>query len=159
AAFAGTAAFAGAAAFAIESAALAARPASLRARDRRAWRLSELLGEIYTRSGIVIHAITKEGRDYILRKDGRTGEDAVLVRRDSGGLYIGWLPPGAGDLPLADAERPGERIEDIARISVEAPAPPAEPPPARIAVVVDGKPLRTLGARDVAAVATVELRG
>jgi hypothetical protein len=128
---------------AIDSAALAARSSALTARDRRAWRLSELLPDSYLHSGATIHALTSDGRDYILRGDGRGGDDVIVVRRNTGELYLGWLDGGPRDgRALADAERPAERLEHVVRIARSLPAPATEA--ARLTVVIDGAPRRVV---------------
>jgi hypothetical protein len=146
----------GIAAGAIDAGALADRPAVLQARDRRAWRLSELLSELgadtHIHSSAVIHARTLDGGDYILSENGRQG-DAIVVLRASGELYIGWLDGDPGR-PLADAERPAERIEDVAMIAIASPVAPPELPPASVAIVVDGRPYHTLTAPGFAAAAS-----
>jgi hypothetical protein len=143
---------------AIDAAALAQRPTTLQARDRRAWRLADVLGDSYTTPGMVIRAVTRDGGDYILRGDGRTGDDVLIVRRETGELYVGWLAEGADDLPLADAERPSERIEGVVRIAIEKAAEPPARPPARLVIVVDGAPVRTLDAQGFAAAATLRIK-
>src|SRR5688572_10259181 len=45
---------------------LAARPSNLQAADRRAWRLTDLIGGSDIQANTVIHAITIDGEDYIL---------------------------------------------------------------------------------------------
>ena len=145
---------------ALDSSELAARPATLVARDRRAWRLSELIPDTYMHSNGAIHALTMDGGDYILRGDGRRGDDVVLVRRDNGELYLGWLDDSANDArPLADAERPAERIEHVARLTVVKPVAEVALPPAQLTVTVDGKPRQTLSASNFAAAAKLALKG
>ena len=126
---------------AIDGAELASRATALTARDRRAWRLSELLPDGYHQSSAKIHALTIDGGDYILRGDGRQGDDVIVVRRSTGELYLSWLDgdPRA-ERPLADAERPAERIEHVTRIAVTGPTPEVALPPAQVRVVVDGVP-------------------
>ncbi|TMQ16000.1 MAG: hypothetical protein E6J90_21675 [Deltaproteobacteria bacterium] len=145
---------------AIDSSELADRPTGLTANDRRAWRLSELIPDTYMHSNAVIHALTIDGGDYILKDDGRGGDDVLVVRRDSGELYIAWLDGNANDgRPLADAERPVERIEHIARIALVKPTRPVELPPAKLSVTVDGVPRQTLTAASFAAAARIALKG
>ena len=144
---------------AFTSAELAERPTNLQASDRRAWRLTELIDNHYMNSNTVIHAITKDGSDYILNEDGRQPRDVLVVRRNSGEIYIGWLDGGADGRPLADAERPAERIENVAKIALATPAAPPEEPPARLMVIVDGKPRHTVTPDSFAAVAKLQITG
>lgn len=145
---------------AIDSSELADRATGLVANDRRAWRLSELIPDTYMHSNAVIHALTVDGGDYILKDDGRSGDDVLVVRRSSGELYLGWLEGGAGDhRPLGDAERPVERIEHVTRIALVRPAARPELPPAQLTVTVDGKPRQTLTAATFAAAASIAIKG
>jgi hypothetical protein len=144
---------------AIASAELADRPAALVARDRRAWRLSELLPDAYTHADSVIHALTIDGKDYILRAAGRNGDDALVVRRATGELYLGWLDDVTPGRPLGDAERPAQRIERVARITVTAPAASPALPPARLTVVIDGAARHTITAESFAAAARLAIHG
>jgi hypothetical protein len=144
----------------IESSELAARPTTMVASDRRAWLLSEIIPDTYMHSNGAVHALTIDGGDYILRGDGRRGDDVLLVRRNSGELYLGWLDDNANDrTPLADAERPVERIEHVTRLTVVKPAPDAVQPPAQLAVTVDGKPRQALSASNFGAVAKIIIKG
>ena len=61
--------------------------------------------------------------------------------------------------PLADAERPAERIEHITRLTVVKPAPDVVQPPAQLAVTVDGKPRQALSASSFGAVAKIIIKG
>jgi len=106
---------------AFTSAELAERPTNLEATNRRAWRLTELIDNQYMNSNTVIHAITNDGSDYILNDDGRQARDVLVVRRNDGELYIGWLDGGPDGRLLADAERPVGRIEHVARIALATP--------------------------------------
>jgi hypothetical protein len=145
---------------AIASTELADRPTSLTARDRRAWRLSEFLPDAYSHSDSVIHALTIDGRDYILRGAGRTGDDVLVVRRASGELYLGWLDDRTGGAALGDAERPAERIERVVRITVAAAeAARAAQPPARLSVVIDGVQRQAITAASFAASARLSVAG
>src|SRR6185436_14108374 len=112
---------------------------------------------IHSRS--VIHALTNDGGDYILNEDGRPAGDAIVVRRASGEIYVGWLDGEPGNKPLADAERPAERIENIARISITSPEIPKDLPPSRLAIVVDGRPRPTLTAQSFPALARLRITG
>jgi hypothetical protein len=94
-----------------------------------------------------------------LNEDGRPAGDAIVVRRNSGEIYIGWLDGDTGNKPLADAERPAERIENIARISIASPEIPNDLPPSSLAVVVDGKPRQTLTAQSFPALARLTIQG
>ena len=143
----------------IASAELADRPAALAARDRRAWRLSELLPDAYTHADSIIHALTVDGKDYILRAAGRNGDDVVVVRRATGELYLGWLDDATPGRPLGDAERPAARIERVARITVTAPAALPALPPARLTVVIDGVARHTITAESFAAAARLAIHG
>ena len=144
----------------IDSSELAARATTLVASDRRAWRLSEIIPDTYMHSNGAIHALTIDGGDYILRGDGRRGDDVLLVRRSSGELYLGWLDDRANHrTPLADAERPVERIEHVTRLTVVKPPPEAAQPPAQLIVTIDGKPHRTLSAASFAAAAKTSIKG
>ena len=144
----------------ITSSELAERPTGLTANDRRAWRLTEIIPDIYVHANAEIHVLTIDGGDYILREDGRRGDDVLLVRRNSGELYLGWLDDHASDgRPLADAERPTERIEHVARIALVKPTRPPEQPPAQLTVMVDGKLHHTLTATNFAAAARIAIKG
>lgn len=144
----------------IESSELAARPTTMVASDRRAWLLSEIIPDTYMHSNGAVHALTIDGGDYILRGDGRRGDDVLLVRRNSGELYLGWLDDHASDrTPLADAERPVERIEHITRLTVVKPAPDVALPPAQLAVTIDGKPRQPLSASNFGALARIIIQG
>lgn len=139
---------------------LAERPTNLQAADRRAWRLTELIDGAYIHANTAIHAITTDGEDYILNEDGRAASDIIVVRRNTGEVYLGWLDAGAGaDRPLADAERPAERIERVARIALASRAREPVDTPATLAVVLDGQPHRTVTPRDFAALAQLSVRG
>jgi len=139
---------------------LAARPTNLQAADRRAWRLTELIDGTYIHANTVIHAITIDGGDYILNEDGRQAADIIVVRRNTGELYVGWLDGGAGpERPLADAERPAERVERVARIALETRAREPADAPAVLAVVLDGKPHRTVTPDGFPALAQLAVRG
>ena len=144
---------------AITSAELADRPAALAARDRRAWRLSELLPDAYIHSDSVIRALTLDGKDYILRAAGRDGDDVLVVRRATGELYLGWLDDATPGLPLGDAERPAERIARVARITVAAPTAPPALPAAQLTVVIDGVARRIVTATSFAASARLTIQG
>ena len=135
---------------AIDTTQLATRPATLVASDRRAWRISELLADTYMQADAEIHARTADGGDFIVR------DDAIVVRRNTGELYLGWL--AGGDGTLADLEKPAERIEHLASIVVTVPV--AEPPqaPATMTIVIDGKPQRTLTLDQFAAAATLQIK-
>jgi hypothetical protein len=148
----------GAALPSITSDELARRPTNLQAADRRAWRLTDLLGGTRIRGNTVIHAITMDGEDYILNDGGRNGADIIVVRRTSGELYVGWLDGGA-DRPLADAERPAERIERVARIALAAPSRELANAPAALAIVVDGTPRQAVTPESFAALARLAVRG
>lgn len=144
----------------LDSSELAARPTTLQASNRRAWRLRELIESPHIHANAVTHALTIDGGDYILNGDGRAGSgDPILVRRNTGELYIGWLDGDNPHLPLADAERPAERIENLARISIATPVAVPEPPPASLAVVIDGKRRQTLTAQSFAAAAKIQIQG
>lgn len=144
----------------ITSAELAEHPTTLQANNRRAWRLTELIDSSYLRSNTVIHALTIDGGDYVISDDGGQGGDAIIVRRDNGELYIGWLD---GEMTegraLADAERPAQRIEHLARISVTTPVARPALPAASLAIIVDGKLRRTVTAQSFAAAATIQIKG
>jgi hypothetical protein len=143
---------------ALTSAELAHRASTLEARDRRAWRLSEIIPDTYIHSNAILHAMTIEGGDYILNGDGRRGDDAIVVRRNNGELYLAWLDGGARDgRPLADAERPAERIEHISRLTLTRPERAAARPAAQLTIVVDGVPRRTLTAAGFAAAAQLTI--
>jgi hypothetical protein len=148
----------GAARLAITADELAGRPTNLQAADRRAWRLTELIDDSYIHASTVIHAITMDGEDYILNDDGRNGADIIVVRRTTGELYVGWLDGSAGR-PLADAERPAERIERVAQIALATPAREQANRPATLAIVVDGKPRQTVTPESFAAIAQLAVRG
>jgi hypothetical protein len=148
----------GAARLALTADEFGGRPTNLQAADRRAWRLTELIDGSQIRASTVIHAITMDGEDYILNNDGRRGADIIVVRRATGELYVGWLDGGA-DRPLADAERPAERIERVARIALATPAREPENRAATLAIVVDGKPRQTLTPESFAALARLAVRG
>ncbi len=144
----------------ITSAELAERPTTLQANNRRAWRLTEVIDSSYIRSNTVIHARTIDGGDYIINDDGRQDGDPILVRRDSGELYIGWLDGEMTDgRALADAERPAQRIEHLAQISVASPAARPALPAASLAIIIDGKLRRTVTAQSFAAAATIQIKG
>ncbi|HEY0482895.1 MAG TPA: hypothetical protein VGD37_35480 [Kofleriaceae bacterium] len=143
---------------ALTSAELAHRASTLEARDRRAWRLSEIIPDTYIHSNAILHAMTIEGGDYILNGDGRRGDDAIVVRRNNGEMYLAWLEGGArGGRPLADAERPAERIEHVARITLTQPERAAPRPAAQLTIIVDGVPRRTLTAASFAAAAQLTI--
>ena len=127
-----------------ESAALADRETSLVASNRRAWRLAEL--DAAFRGPMHVH--TADG-DFDISSD-----DAMLVRRDDGTLYIGWLASGTG--ALADRERPAERIENPLAIT---PVVHAAELPAEVTMIVGGKRVRTLTPKTFAAAATVTFKG
>lgn len=137
---------------------LALRPSTLEARDRRGWLLSEVLGDEYADSQVAVRAITEDGAEYNLRDDGASAGTAMLVRRDSGELYIGWLAPG-GDpaTPLADRELPAQRIEHVRRIELTRTTPAAALPPAAVVVSVDGTPRATVTPSTFGQLATVTL--
>jgi hypothetical protein len=143
---------------AIDVTALLQRHSTLTAGDRRAWRLSELLPSTHMASTAVIHALTNDDQDYIIQEPGRRAGDAILVRRNTGELYIGWLDGDTATRPLADAERPAERIENLSRISITTPIVP-DHLPARLTVVIDGKPASTLTPQSFPDAATIQIRG
>lgn len=133
---------------------LDARDASLVADDRRAWLLSELVDG---GSDMVPHAITTDGRDFALEPADRV----LVVRRASGALYVGFLNDGAAaNGALADIERPAERIDDLARITL-VPAVPvvAAPAIAQLTVLVDGEVAGTFVPDSFASAATTVLDG
>jgi hypothetical protein len=142
-----------------DEAGLADRPATLQAGDRKAWRLSELLHNTHIHSKSVIHALTNDGGDYILNEDGRSAGDAIVVRRTTGEIYIGWLDGDPGKRQLADVERPAERIENVARISITSPEIPKDLPPSRLAIIIDGKPRQTVTAQTFPALARLQVTG
>jgi hypothetical protein len=142
----------------IDASTILQRPTSLVARDRRAWRLSELLHNTHIPSNAVIHALTTDGQGYTIQDSGRGAGDTILVRRNTGELYIGWLDGDPATRPLADAERPAERIENLSRIAIATPIVP-EHLPARLTVLVDGRPHRSLTPDSFFAAATLQLRG
>jgi len=149
----------GAAAPSITARDLAERPTNLQATDRRAWRLTELIDSTHIHANTVIHAITTDGGDYILNEDGRGAADIIVVRRSTGEIYLGWLDGGAGaDLPLADAERPAERVERVARLVIAAPAREPAGAPAVLAITLDGRPHSTVTPRSFAALAQLAVR-
>ena len=141
---------------ALDSAALAERSTMLIAKDRRAWRLQNILGDAYNQQGTVVSAVAQDGTRRIVRGGGQVGGDDVLVvRRNDGTIYIGWLIPGVDDeVPLADAEKPAQRIENVVGVAVEK-EKHEERAPASLAIVVSGKTLQTIGPDDFAAAATI----
>jgi len=139
---------------------LAERATNLQASDRRAWRLTELIDSTYIHANTAIHAITSDGQDYILNDDGRAAGDIIVVQRNTGEVYVGWLDgSAAAGLPLADAERPAERVERVARIAIASPAREPAEPPATLAITLDGKPHRTVTPDGFAALAQLAVRG
>ena len=134
---------------------LDARSATLTAKDRHAWLLSELIGGT---SDLVPHAITRDGVDFPLASADRV----LVVQRESGELYIGWLAEGADvNGPLADIERPAERIEGLARIALvpSPPVPAANAAAAKLTVVVDGQVATTIAPAGFSAAATMVVEG
>jgi hypothetical protein len=141
----------------INATALLQRPTTLQASERRAWLLAELLHNTHIPSNAVIHALTNDGRDYIIEDSGRRG-DAIVVRRNTGEIYIGWLDGDLAGRALTDAERPAERIENLSRIAFATPVVP-DHLPARLTVLVDGKLRNTLTPDQFAAAATLHIHG
>jgi hypothetical protein len=143
----------------LSAATLAGKPPSLLARGRHAWRLSELLGDAYTEPQRRVVARTADGRHHVLRGDGKVGDDVILVQRDDGSLYIGWLVDGAERFgaALGDAEQPASRLEEVVALTIAKPPPPAELPPARVEIERDGAVVRTVTADEFAALATTSL--
>ncbi len=93
----------------------------------------------------------------VLRGEGTNRDDALVVRRDSGQLYVGWLrSEGVGaDVPLADAELPLQRVADVVSLVVLRPVLPG----ASVIIVLDSATILTLTAQDFAAVAQLEVKG
>ncbi len=131
---------------------LDARDSSLVADDRQAWLLSDL---VEGGTDLVPHAITTDGRDFLLERADRV----LVVRRASGALYVGFLNDGAdGTGALADIERPAERIDDLARIALVPAAPVVAPSAtAQLTVLVDGKVAGTFAPDSFASAATTVL--
>jgi len=125
------------------------------AKDRSAWRLSELVA---FEPNTDVHAKTSDGRDLVIADP----DHALVVQRDAGDMYVAWLVPNVADhdpRPLADLEGPAARIENVTELAtseqVKARAQPTGP--AQIAVTIDGKPASTLTTSAFAKLATARV--
>jgi hypothetical protein len=142
----------------IDATSLRDRPPSFTARDRRAWRLADLIGDSYRRPELHIHVRTASGGDFIVRGAGHPGDDVIVVQRDDGSMYVGWLRPNAAQYgnALADAEKPAERIEGVVAISAEAPSTDNVQPKGHVDIV-KGSAVASVDADGFASIATGHL--
>lgn len=143
----------------LSPATLAGTIPSWRARDRHAWRLGELLGAVHAEPRKRVVARTADGRDHVLRGDGRAGDNVILVQRDDGSLYIGWLVDGAERFgaALGDAEHPATRLEDVVGLTIAEQAHPPDLPPAQVEIERDGVVVRTISVDQFPTLATTSI--
>jgi len=123
------------------------------AKDRSAWRLSELVAIGATTE---VHAKTSDGSDLVIADP----EHALVVQRETGGMYVAWLVPGVADndpRSLADLEGPAARIENVTELATSEQEREQAPAAAQIAVTIDGAPASTLTATAFAKLATAHV--
>jgi hypothetical protein len=132
--------------------------AELSGRGRHGWKLDDLLGDRYWEPQKEVHVHTADGLDFVVRGDGHAGDDVILVERDDGTRYVGWLVPGADpDGDLGDIEQPAARIEDVVDVTIQDQPKDPEMTPATLEVAIDGSVVRTLGADELAGIATAQM--